>query len=82
MAQNSVYNTHATGFVYVMVLTYCLFCFRYLLSIKFAVRCLKYSDFHSIKRFLQQLFLKAPVNLSDMSSELIKQSNISTVIKV
>ncbi|XP_060860890.1 BRCA2 and CDKN1A-interacting protein-like [Metopolophium dirhodum] len=50
-------------------------------NIKFAIRYPKYSDFNSIKRFLLQLFLKVKVDLPDMSSELIKQSNISIVIK-
>ncbi|XP_016656328.1 protein BCCIP homolog isoform X2 [Acyrthosiphon pisum] len=51
------------------------------LNIKFSIHRPKVSDFHSIEGFLQRLFLNAPVNLSDMSSVLIDQSNIGTVIK-
>ncbi|KAL4088866.1 hypothetical protein QTP88_023950 [Uroleucon formosanum] len=54
---------------------------RMTFNIKFEGHSLKDSDFHQIKRFLQQLFLKTSVNLSDMSSVLINQSNIGTVIK-
>lgn len=39
-------------------------------------------DFHSVKQLLQQLFLKAQVNLSDMASVLVNQHTIGSVIKV
>lgn len=39
------------------------------------------SDFHGIKQLLLQLFLKAHVNLSDLTELLIKQNYIGSVVK-
>jgi len=38
-------------------------------------------DFHGIKQLLQQLFLKAHVNLSQMSDMLIAQTGVGSVLK-
>ncbi|KAF0773184.1 BRCA2 and CDKN1A-interacting protein [Aphis craccivora] len=51
------------------------------LDVEFEGRSPQTSDFHSIKQLLQQLFLKAPVNLSDLSTVLINQPGIGSVIK-
>jgi len=52
------------------------------IDVEFEGRSPEVTDFHCIKQLLQQLFLKAPVNLSDMTSVLIHQTNIGSVIKV
>jgi len=52
------------------------------IDVEFEGRSPQITDFHCIKQLLQQLFLKAPVNLSDMTSVLIHQSKIGSVIKV
>ncbi|XP_013787553.1 protein BCCIP homolog [Limulus polyphemus] len=39
------------------------------------------SDFHGIKKLLQQMFLKAHVNLSELADLVIKQNYVSSVIK-
>lgn len=52
------------------------------IDVEFEGRSPEITDFHCIKQLLQQLFLKAPVNLSDMTSVLIHQSKIGSVIKV
>ncbi|XP_015369084.1 PREDICTED: protein BCCIP homolog [Diuraphis noxia] len=51
------------------------------IDVEFEGRSPEITDFHCIKQLLQQLFLKAPVNLSDMTSVLIHQPNIGSVIK-
>lgn len=38
------------------------------------------SDFHGIRQLLQQLLLKAPVNLSELSDEIIGQNYIGSVV--
>ncbi|KAL1449431.1 hypothetical protein WDU94_001937 [Cyamophila willieti] len=38
-------------------------------------------DFHGIKQLLKQLFLKAHINLSELTEILIGQSNIGSVVK-
>lgn len=38
-------------------------------------------DFHGIKQLLRQLFLKAHVDLSQMTDLLIKQSGVGSVLK-
>lgn len=40
------------------------------------------SDYHCVKQLLQQLFLKAQVNLSDMASILVNQHTVGSVLKV
>lgn len=39
------------------------------------------TDFHGIKQLLKQLFLKAHVNLSDLTDIIISQSSIGSVVK-
>ncbi|XP_076308237.1 protein BCCIP homolog [Tachypleus tridentatus] len=39
------------------------------------------SDFHGIKKLLQQMFLKAHVNLSELADLVIQQNYVSSVIK-
>ncbi|KAL1137718.1 hypothetical protein AAG570_009414 [Ranatra chinensis] len=39
------------------------------------------SDFHGIKQLLQQLFLKAHVNLSELTELLISQNTVGSVVK-
>uniref|UniRef100_A0A1B6M490 Protein BCCIP homolog n=2 Tax=Graphocephala atropunctata TaxID=36148 RepID=A0A1B6M490_9HEMI len=39
------------------------------------------SDFHGIKQLLQQLFLKAHINLSDMTDLIISQNYVGSVVK-
>jgi len=51
------------------------------IDVEFEGRNPESSDFHSVKQLLQQLFLKAQVNLSDMASLLVNQHNIGSVIK-
>ncbi|XP_022165391.1 protein BCCIP homolog [Myzus persicae] len=51
------------------------------IDVEFEGRSPEVTDFHCIKQLLQQLFLKAPVNLSDLTSVLIHQPNIGSVIK-
>ncbi|XP_003246322.1 protein BCCIP homolog [Acyrthosiphon pisum] len=51
-----------------------------LIDVEFVGRSLEITDFHNIKQLLQQLFLKAPVNLSDMTLLLINQHKIGSVI--
>lgn len=38
-------------------------------------------DFHGIKQLLQQLFLKAHIDLSQMSDMLINQAGVGSVLK-
>ena len=40
------------------------------------------SDFHGIKQLLQQLFLKAHINLSDLTDLIIRQNYVGSVVKV
>ncbi|KAG8265720.1 hypothetical protein J6590_088580 [Homalodisca vitripennis] len=39
------------------------------------------SDFHGIKQLLQQLFLKAHINLSDLTDLIISQNYVGSVVK-
>ncbi|KAI5693747.1 hypothetical protein M8J75_005058 [Diaphorina citri] len=39
------------------------------------------SDFHGVKQLLKQLFLKAHINLSELTDVIISQSNIGSVVK-
>jgi len=40
------------------------------------------ADFHGIKQLLQQLFLKAHVNLSELAELIIRQNYVGSVVKV
>lgn len=53
-----------------------------MINVEFEGRSPESSDFHSVKQLLQQLFLKAQVNISDMASVLVNQTSIGSVIKV
>lgn len=50
-------------------------------NVDFEARAPDDSDFHGIKRLLQQLFLKARVNLSDLTNLVLEQNFVSSVIK-
>ncbi|XP_050436312.1 protein BCCIP homolog [Adelges cooleyi] len=52
-----------------------------MIDVEFEGRNPESSDFHSVKQLLQQLFLKAQVNLSDMASILVNQQSVGSVIK-
>lgn len=62
--------------------TDCIFILFQTVNVEFEGRNPECSDFHSVKQLLQQLFLKAQVNLSDMASLLVNQRSIGSVIKV
>jgi hypothetical protein len=40
------------------------------------------ADFHGIKQLLQQLFLKAHVNLSELAELIIRHNYVGSVVKV
>lgn len=40
------------------------------------------ADFHGIKQLLQQLFLKAHINLSELADLIIGQNYVGSVVKV
>lgn len=40
------------------------------------------SDFHGIKQLLQQLLLKAHVNISELTDLIISQNYVGSVVKV
>ena len=40
------------------------------------------SDFHGIKQLLHQLFLKAHINVSDLTDLIISQNYVGSVVKV
>jgi len=40
------------------------------------------ADFHGIKQLLQQLFLKAHVNMSELADLIIRQNYVGSVVKV
>ncbi|XP_060066691.1 BRCA2 and CDKN1A-interacting protein-like [Ylistrum balloti] len=50
-------------------------------QVEFEARMLDDSDFHGVKTLLQQVFLKANVNLSELTNTLISQNFIGCVIK-
>ncbi|CAI6361151.1 unnamed protein product [Macrosiphum euphorbiae] len=49
-------------------------------DVEFEGRSPEIEDFHRIKKLLQQLFLTAPVNLTDMTSLLLHPPKIGSVI--
>ncbi|EEC16662.1 CDK inhibitor P21 binding protein, putative [Ixodes scapularis] len=51
------------------------------LNVDFEARTPDDSDFHGIKRLMQQLFLKARVNLTDLTNLILEQNFVSSVIK-
>ncbi|KAH7936859.1 hypothetical protein HPB49_005881 [Dermacentor silvarum] len=50
-------------------------------NVDFEARTPDDSDFHGIKRLLQQLFLKARVNLSDLTNLILERNFVASVIK-
>ncbi|XP_069140116.1 BRCA2 and CDKN1A-interacting protein-like [Argopecten irradians] len=50
-------------------------------QVEFEARMLDDGDFHGVKTLLQQVFLKANINLSELTNTLISQNYIGCVIK-
>ncbi|KAJ7325306.1 hypothetical protein JRQ81_018326 [Phrynocephalus forsythii] len=50
-------------------------------NIEFEAHAISDNDKNGIKRLLQQLFLKAPVNTSELTDILIQQNHIGSIIK-
>merc|ERR1712168_1757503 len=51
------------------------------MNVNFDAQTATDADFHGIKRLLQQLFLKANVNLSAMTDVILGQNHVGSVIK-
>merc|ERR1719411_783956 len=51
------------------------------MNVNFDAQTATDSDFHGIKRLLQQLFLKANVNLSALTDVILGQNHVGSVIK-
>jgi protein BCP1 len=52
------------------------------IQVEFEGRSPDDADFHGIKQLLQQLFLKAHVNLSELADLIIRQNYVGSVVKV
>ncbi|XP_072485143.1 BRCA2 and CDKN1A-interacting protein [Notamacropus eugenii] len=50
-------------------------------TVEFEAHSISSDDFDGIKKLLQQLFLKAAVNIAELTSLLIQQSHVGSVIK-
>ncbi|XP_074963776.1 BRCA2 and CDKN1A-interacting protein [Phalacrocorax aristotelis] len=50
-------------------------------NIEFEAHSISDSDYNGIKKLLQQLFLKAPVNIAELTDILIQQNHIGSIIK-
>ncbi|ELW62319.1 BRCA2 and CDKN1A-interacting protein [Tupaia chinensis] len=50
-------------------------------NIDFEAYSISHNDYDGIKKLLQQLFLKAPVNSAELTALLIQQNHIGSVIK-
>ncbi|XP_061665624.1 protein BCCIP homolog isoform X2 [Syngnathoides biaculeatus] len=50
-------------------------------TVDFEAHAVSHNDFNGIKKLLQQLFLKAHVNTSEMADLIIQQSHLGSVIK-
>ncbi|XP_061788041.1 protein BCCIP homolog [Nerophis lumbriciformis] len=50
-------------------------------TVDFEAHTIAHSDFNGIKKLLQQLFLKAHVNTSEMTDIIIQQSHVGSVVK-
>uniref|UniRef100_A0A8B9MQS1 Protein BCCIP homolog n=1 Tax=Accipiter nisus TaxID=211598 RepID=A0A8B9MQS1_9AVES len=50
-------------------------------NIEFEAHSISDNDFNGIKKLLQQLFLKAPVNTAELTDILIQQNHIGSIIK-
>ena len=51
------------------------------IQVEFEARMIDDSDFHGTRALLQQLFLKAHIDLSEMTNTIISQNHIGSVIK-
>ncbi|CAG2210670.1 BCCIP [Mytilus edulis] len=51
------------------------------IQVEFEARTIEDSDFHGARALLQQLFLKAKIDLSEMANTIISQNYIGSVIK-
>jgi len=59
-----------------------IFCFLQQIQVDFEGRSAEEGDFHGVKQLLRQLFLKAPIDLSQLTDFLINQKSIGSVVKV
>lgn len=50
-------------------------------NVEFEAHSISDSDYNGIKKLLQQLFLKAPVNTAELTDILIQQNHIGSIIK-
>ncbi|CAH1783416.1 unnamed protein product, partial [Owenia fusiformis] len=50
-------------------------------NVEFEAREAQDSDFHGVRKLLQQLFLKASVNISDLTDTILTQNYVGSVIK-
>nr|XP_019597749.1 PREDICTED: BRCA2 and CDKN1A-interacting protein [Rhinolophus sinicus] len=50
-------------------------------NVEFEAYSISHNDYDGIKKLLQQLFLKAPVNTAELTDLLIQQNHIGSVIK-
>ncbi|KFP17855.1 BRCA2 and CDKN1A-interacting protein, partial [Egretta garzetta] len=50
-------------------------------NIEFEAHSISDNDYNGIKKLLQQLFLKAPVNTAELTDILIQQNHIGSIIK-
>ncbi|KFO99279.1 BRCA2 and CDKN1A-interacting protein, partial [Calypte anna] len=50
-------------------------------NIEFEAHSISDNDYNGIKKLLQQLFLKAPVNIAELTDILIQQNHIGSIIK-
>ncbi|NXC67353.1 BCCIP protein, partial [Anhinga anhinga] len=50
-------------------------------NIEFEAHSISDNDYNGIKKLLQQLFLKAPVNVAELTDILIQQNHIGSIIK-
>ncbi|XP_069720270.1 BRCA2 and CDKN1A-interacting protein [Phaenicophaeus curvirostris] len=50
-------------------------------NIEFEAHSISANDYNGIKKLLQQLFLKAPVNIAELTDILIQQNHIGSIIK-
>ncbi|XP_010713152.1 BRCA2 and CDKN1A-interacting protein-like [Meleagris gallopavo] len=51
-------------------------------NVEFEAHSISDNDYNGIKKLLQQLFLKAPVNTAELTDILIQQNHVGSVIKV
>ncbi|NXX66036.1 BCCIP protein, partial [Spizella passerina] len=50
-------------------------------NVEFEAHSISDNDYNGIKKLLQQLFLKAPVNTAELTDILIQQNHIGSIIK-